>query len=269
VENAQSMTLEVLEDAIKKIQRIQRAKAEQAQDMVAKKSCAGPVKSEEFHGATTWEIVLSKHDNKTKYGFWYENAKVELLKGYSKAFQQEENAPVDLTLLSSQERPEALIVTRISKRGLLDEWNTSHPEAKVKIGDHVVKVNNSETIMDMQKELKSPSCICKILRFPKTFHIQVEKQGNTSSWGFKYASMANSQLLSVAEISQDGLLDRVNRANMRRGCHHLVVLPGMSIDAVNTIENDGTKMAAELTSGQAVQLRIKRNGVGNVAKPVR
>jgi hypothetical protein len=257
-----------MDDAIKKIQMIQRARVERSREKILKKKAAVPIVSEDFYGAKTWEIVLTRHDNKSKYGFWHDNAKVELAKDYMKAIQQDENSPVDLNLLSPEERPEALIVKRIVKKGLLEEWNTIHPEAEVKPGDRVVKVNDATTIMDMQKELRSESCTCKVLRFPDIFLAQVDKSGGDGSVGFSFEAPANSELL-VTEVQQGGVLDKANRANMRRGCHHLVVLPGMRIESVNNLSNDGHTMANELFASNFLNLRVRRAGVGLAAKPSR
>jgi len=234
---------------------------------VEKKRNAVPVGSEDFNGAAVWEVILTKRGNKQKYGFSHANAKFELLKDYNRAQagsnkNSESNVTTDLNLLSPAECPEALIVKRVNEHGLLEEWNFVHPEAEVRPGDRVIKVNNSDTIQDMQKELRTASCTCRILRYPEVFHTELVKRADARKLGFKFEKPANAALveLKVTEVAKAGLLDEVNRQHMINHCHHKVVLPGMRIEAANEVEGDCFKIAEELRKCETVVLRIRRAG---------
>jgi hypothetical protein len=170
-----------------------------------------------------------------------------------------DDVPVDLELLTPEQRPEALIVKRIVKKGLLEEWNYVHPEAEVRNGDRIIQVNGSKTILGMQKELRSASITCKVLRPPEVFSTELRKGGQQRKLGFKFEKPATSEVLRITELVKDGLLDEVNRKHMANGCHHLVVMPGMRIEAANGIDQDFSKILDMIKKNDCVQLRIRRN----------
>jgi len=252
------------EDAVVKIQKIQRGRSDRMR--VEKKRNAIPVGSSDFEGASVWEVPLRKLSGKQKYGFSHTNAKVDLLRDYTKASMPsaarmpDNMIPLDQTLLSDAEYPEALIIKKILDKGLMGDWNFIHPEAEVKPGDRIIEVNGSKTITDMQKQLRTSECICKVLRCPEVFHITLAKQPQRR-FGFKFEKPAVASLreLKITEISKKGLLDEANRANMKMGLHHKVVLPGMRIEAVDEVEGDCFKLAEALRKCNAhVTLRIRR-----------
>lgn len=227
-----------------------------------------------------WEVVLTKHDNKQKYGFSHANGKFEFTKDYAKAVQgsgstknanatnntvnsnntSTSNEPADTTLLSAAECPEALIIKRVGEHGLLEEWNFTRPEADVRPGDRVLSVNSATTIQDMQKELRTSSVTCRILRYSEVFETRLEKKEGLRKLGFKFEKPANAALveLKITEVGKGGLLDEVNRAHMLNKMHHKVVLPGMRIEAANEVEGDCFKIAEELRKCDNVVLRIRR-----------
>merc|ERR1719326_2146723 len=73
------------EAAATKLQSVQRAKVDRQR--VEKKKHAVPVVIEDIDGVSVWEIVLTKHDNKQKYGFSHANAKVQFIQEYVKALE--------------------------------------------------------------------------------------------------------------------------------------------------------------------------------------
>jgi hypothetical protein len=220
-----------------------------------------------------WDVVLKKHDDKQKYGFSHANGKVQFLQDYAKAQKpfnstgNEMNANVD-NILPPSECPEALVIKRVAEHGLLEEWNFVHPEAEVIAGDRVIKVNNSQTIQDMQRELRLPSCVCTMLRYPEIFEVTIVKREGMRKLGFKFEKPANNSLLElrITEVAKDGLLDEVNRANMRSSRHHHVVLPGMRIEAANEAEGDCLKIAEELRHCDRVVMRIRRAAAVQMAQ---
>lgn len=179
-----------------------------AKDRVEKKRNAVPVETEDYFGATVWEIQLVKTEESQRFGFSHASAKAEMLKDYAKALtgiasnksnnkqdnnlnnsnnsnisNEATNVKIDPnTVLSSAECPEALVVKRVSDQGLLEEWNFIHPEAEVRPGDQVIAVNGAKTIQDMQKQLRSNSCVCRILRLPEVFARNWSSKRANGNW---------------------------------------------------------------------------------------
>jgi hypothetical protein len=252
-----------MDAAIKKIQGVQRRRAERTRAQMTRKRNTVRVKTDDMNGAPVWEITLTKRENNSKYGFWHDNAKVEFAKEYAKALQIDTSdaTSADLNnLLAPDERPEALLVKRIIKKQLLAEWNLVHPEAEVRPGDKIIAVNGATTIMEMQKELRAASITCKLLRSPEVFSTELHKGGQTQrKLGFKFEKPANSEVLRITEVVKDGLLDETNRSHMKKGCHHLVVMPGMRIEAANGIAQNTDKLLDMIKKNDAVQLQIRRH----------
>lgn len=250
-----------MESAIRKIQTIQRGRVERTRAQITRRRNTIPIAAVETNGAAVWEIVLSKRDSKSKYGFWHDNAKVEFAKEYAKALSVDigDDSAMALDVLAPAERPEALVIKRIVKKGLLEEWNYIHPEAEVIPGDRIISVNGATSIMDMQKELRSASITCKVLRPPEIFNTELVKSGQQRKLGFKFEKPANSEVLRITEIVKDGLLDEVNRTHMKNNCHHLVILPGMRIEAANEVAQDCSRILEMIKRNDTVQLQIRRN----------
>jgi len=255
-------------------QEKERQKQEDERRRAELKKNAVPVSSSSLNGAIVWEIVLAKRDDNAKYGMTHANAKVEFSKEYAKACRGdgqsgERVATGNLqSVLTAEDCPDALVITRVSDQGLLEEWNFIHPEAEVRPGDRIIAVNDCQAVLEMQKELRTPSVTCKIFRFPDIFHTTLVKRESQSKLGFKFVKpdQRSPQVrLRISTLAQEGLLDEVNRQHMKNNCHHMVVLPGMYIEAANQVEGDCVKIAEELRTCESAELRIRRtNALGNL-----
>jgi hypothetical protein len=255
------------EEAVMRIQRVQRGKADRKR--IEQKRNAAAVPTSDFDGATVWEVPLKKIDpSKQKYGFSHTNAKVDLLREYTKAFMKgatrvdDSQVALDTTLLADDEYQEALIVKKITEKSLMGDWNFIHLEAEVKPGDRIIEVNGCKKITEMQTQLRTSECTLKVLRLPETFYIVLDKNPERK-FGFKFEKPAVKALheLRVTEIAKDGLMDQANRQNMKKGLHHKVVLPGMRIEAADEVEGDCFKIAEALRKcNEPVKLRIRRAG---------
>jgi hypothetical protein len=255
------------EEACMRIQRVQRGKADRKR--IEQKKNAAPVPTSDFEGATVWEVPLKKIDpTKQKYGFSHTNAKVDLLREYTKAFMKgatrvdDTQVALDTTLLADDEYQEALIVKKIAEKSLLGDWNFIHPDAEVKPGDRIIEVNGFKKITEMQTQLRTSECTLKVLRLPETFYITLDKNPERK-FGFKFEKPAVNHLheLRITEIAKDGLMDQANRQNMKKGFHHKVVFPGMRIEAADEVDGDCFKIAEALRKcNKPVKLRIRRAG---------
>ena len=54
----------------------------------------------------------------------------------------------------------------------------------------------------------------------------------------------------------DSIVDQTNRDFIQRGLYHMVMMPGMQIDAVNEVEGDPAAMVKELKTAAVVSLRM-------------
>eukprot|EP00929_Paragymnodinium_shiwhaense_P000182 TRINITY_DN100426_c0_g1_i1.p1 TRINITY_DN100426_c0_g1~~TRINITY_DN100426_c0_g1_i1.p1 ORF type:complete len:2227 (-),score=690.33 TRINITY_DN100426_c0_g1_i1:127-6807(-) len=162
--------------------------------------------------------------------------------------------------------PEVLVVRKIHASGMLDAWNNAHPEAEVCLGDVLEAVNESETIKSMQRELRGDKVRLDVVRYPEVFNIELSKDTfsavSSTKLGFKFRRPANTKLreLRVVEIANDGLLPEWNRLQASQGRYHMVVLPGMRIQAANEVDGDIDGMVQVLRHkvGGKVCLRIRR-----------
>lgn len=152
-----------------------------------------------------------------------------------------------------------MYVKRVIDGGLLDEWNLQHQEQEVRLGDRISEVNGFTTVDEMKHEFKAPTIKMRMVRYPDFFYAELLRTEGRKL-GFKFKS--DSPLLPglrVSEILPGGQMEEINRERMVAGNFHLVVLPGMRIEAANGAELNAAAIAEELRRATVVLLRFRRN----------
>lgn len=155
-------------------------------------------KSEEIE-CQTWDVVLSKRDGATKFGFAYVNYRDIFLKRLGGPAQH---------MLALVAAPELLIVKRVAKDALLDEWNCGNPSLQVCVSDRVAQVNERDTIDGMESALLCDEIRLRMVRYPERFHVDLVKREAVSKWGFMFGKSQGG--LRIADLSSDGLLREYN-----------------------------------------------------------
>eukprot|EP00929_Paragymnodinium_shiwhaense_P101684 TRINITY_DN6483_c0_g1_i1.p1 TRINITY_DN6483_c0_g1~~TRINITY_DN6483_c0_g1_i1.p1 ORF type:complete len:2326 (-),score=505.13 TRINITY_DN6483_c0_g1_i1:121-7098(-) len=162
--------------------------------------------------------------------------------------------------------PETLIVKKVSDEGLLRRWNLEHPEAQVQPRDRILEVNGETGVHEMQQELRSSPITMKLVRYPPSFTVTLEKDEATPKLGFRFSKPRTyaediKQVLKISEVvrTTTSAMETYNRRVLEAGNYHLVVTAGMRVDRVNDIENDAANMGSELHAAKAVTLAIRRN----------
>jgi hypothetical protein len=194
--------------------------------------------------AFLWEVLLQKTDPKEDYGFIQvgEPRDRKTPKGW----------------------PECLIVGSIVKDGLLDAWNRVHPDAEVKPGDRILKVDTCQTVKQMQKALLQDQVTLTICRFPEPLEVVVRKEGR--KLGLK-STKHNPFSLRVLEIEPKGCVAELNKMELDATNWHRVVRPGMFIYAANDASWDAEAIEHELHAAEVVTLHLKRAETGTGMKP--
>jgi hypothetical protein len=192
----------------------------------------------------TWDVSLAKRADAPKFGFSYVSEKVMFLKRLGS------------TAFPMPAAPERLLLKRIVKGALLDEWNLANPNLQVDITDRVSRVNERETIDGMESALLSDEIQLRVLRYPESFHVDLVRRDALSKWGFMFGKSQGG--LRIADVAPDGLLQEYNAVRRSQGLFHLVVLPGMWIEAVNGVEDDSAKIKEEIRQSDSLHLRFRR-----------
>jgi hypothetical protein len=197
----------------------------------------------------TWDVVLSKRVDATKFGFSYVSYREIFLKRLGGCGHQH------LSRLAPA--PNMLLVKRVVKDTLLDEWNCMNPSSlQVCASDKVAQVNEQDTIDGMESALLSDEIRMRMVRYPERFHVDLVKREAVGRWGFKFGRSEGG--LRIADLSSDGLLREHNEVRMSQGLFHLVVLPGMWIEAANGMEGDLAQIKAEIRRSDSLHLRFRR-----------
>jgi len=233
---------------------------------------APPLEKHQGPGYKSWQVTLTKADGK-KFGFSYLNGKTDFMERRTASGNKDESRDTS-AMKSSQSSgdeekkqasvgPELLIVKKVQEEGLLHEWNQVHPDAVVMPGDRVSEVNGSRTLKGMQKELRHNSITMTIMRYGDRFKVELRKRKNQKRLGFKFGKHhgkgeADLKDLKITEVGTSGLLHELNETAISRELWNLVVLPGMKIEAVNSIKGSASQMAEELKTADNVQLLIRR-----------
>merc|ERR1719379_1688336 len=130
-------------------------------------------------GCFVWEVTLTKKDASEKFGF-----------------TQSGKAPL-----------EVLVVRKINEGSLMGEWNKDHPEAEVRVNDRIYRVNSADTVEAMQTELRlSSSVTLRVVRYPSTFEIELDKGGMKLGFKFEKPMNASLQELRITELLEKGAL---------------------------------------------------------------
>lgn len=193
-----------------------------------------------------------------KYGFAHCSARTEFAK---KRFGPEPEDPAEKEKFAAQPGPECLQIRRIMEGGLMHEWNRSHPDARVRAGDSIIEVNEETTIEGMQPQLRAEAIKLRIRRYNDRFSVLLARTPEVQKLGFKFRKREHEGgafEVKITEISVGGLLDVANEEFLSKGKFHMVLCPGMRIEAVNDAEGDADLIAAELRNSQSLQLRVRR-----------
>lgn len=165
---------------------------------------------------------------------------------------------------------QVLVVKGIFEEGLLHHWNLEHPDAAVSVGDRIVEVNGKTKVDEMKAHLHDENCIeITVCRFPGIFNVDLVKTEAQPRLGFKFERPVGqtlkdstmSTVVRVTEVTPGGLLDESNKKYAAAGQPQFIVIAGMFIQAVNTVEGDVDKIADELRGCTKVHLRVLRRHV--------
>lgn len=226
-----------------------------------------PIPKSNWCGCECWDVLLTKRDDKFKYGLTHSNGKAHFLKSIAASIAEGEPldfpTPADGSSVASPSSPingdEFLHVKKVIEGALLDEWNLEHPDAAVRATDCIVAVNGARTMKEMQVELRDAAVQIRVLRYPERFEINLVKRDGKRKLGFKFKPDGHAQVcLRVTEVSAGGLLDEANRKHIADGLFHLVVVPGMRIQAANGAQGSAAAVADQLRLSDAVRMTLAR-----------
>lgn len=223
-----------------------------------------PVAKFDWCGCEYWDVLLAKRDDNLKYGLTHSNGKAHFLKSITGSIAEGEqlefpeassgiNPPPDSSPINGDE---FLNVKKVIEGALLDEWNQEHPDAAVRLNDVIVSVNGARTVKEMQFELRDAAVQIRILRYAHRFEVSLAKREEKRKLGFKFKP--DGHALRVTEVSAGGLLDEANRKHISEGMFHLVVTPGMRIEAANGSRGSASAIADQLRHSDAVHLALAR-----------
>eukprot|EP00746_Dinoflagellata_sp_MGD_P000829 gnl/MRDRNA2_/MRDRNA2_101528_c0_seq1.p1 gnl/MRDRNA2_/MRDRNA2_101528_c0~~gnl/MRDRNA2_/MRDRNA2_101528_c0_seq1.p1 ORF type:complete len:833 (+),score=246.65 gnl/MRDRNA2_/MRDRNA2_101528_c0_seq1:139-2637(+) len=199
---------------------------------------AKPVKKIERAGCVFWQVELKKSHPSDSYGFTQISGKE--------------------WKLDIEAGPEHWLVKRIMNPGLLYHWNQEHPECPVIPTDRIVAVNEFTTLAEMQEAQQESQIKMTICRFPETFELQLQKNGQKLGFMFEKPGPDDQAEIRITKVLQEGALPASNRKEIKSLRWHRVVLPEMCITAVNDVEGDATRLGEELRVCETVRLRIRR-----------
>jgi len=188
-------------------------------------------------GCLIWEVVLKKESLEDKFGFLQANGKQEFQKR-SEGMRGEAAEPY--------QGPEVLLVRKIHEGGLLDRWNNRHPEAAVVPQDRITMVNEETTVEGMQRMIRSPRIVMKMMRYPEEFEVPLRKDGNRL--GFRFEKPHGSADLRITEVVPEGALRIYNEAQIALGRWAFVVLPEMRLTGANNVTNNDENIGEYLKS---------------------
>jgi len=157
--------------------------------------------------------------------------------------------------------PEVLMIANILALGPLAVWNDNYPDMAVKEGDHILEVNDAQFADDMLRELCLPCIRLRIARFPQVFQVSLHKRGGAFGCNFRQPASDTVRELLITDILPNGALSRHNEEKAAHGRWDLVVLPNMSITAVNG-QADPQDMTEVLCQCESVDLCVQRSSLG-------
>merc|ERR1711881_705231 len=108
-----------------------------------------------------------------------------------------------------------------------------------------------DRIDGMESALLCDEIRLRMVRYPEQFHVKLVKREDVFKWGFRFGKSQGG--LRVADLSADGLLREYNEVRIAQGLFHLVVLPGMWIEAANGVE--GMQIKEEIRQSDSLHLR--------------
>lgn len=236
-------------------EKARAARGQAAKDRKANRPKAVPKIKED--DCTCWRVSLAKREDMAKYGFAHSNAKLEFEK--ERGLTEEELAEKPFL-----QGANCLYVRKIAPGGLLEEYNSQHPDAEVRPSDRIMEVNGAKTVPEMKTALRADEVTFMVKRYPETWDVVLSRRDDMKKLGLRYEKPANRTLqeLRITDVARVGLLEEMNHGFSQRGLHHNVVLKGMCLEQVNDAVGDTGKMVEELKKDQeTVTLRIRRTDV--------
>lgn len=201
-------------------------------------------------GCLAWDVVLEKTEG-VELGLTFSNGKAH--------FSMSRQVPA-----ANEKGPETLIINMIKPGSCLDDWNTVHPKAAVKIFDRITDVNGHTTLKEMQEELLNSSVLLmRIVRYPSTFDIHLEPlRDEVALLGLRFSPQSYSQQeLSISKVAETGRIEQHNQISIEQGLFHIVVTPGMLVEAINGHCGSARDLQRYLTEAGSgpLKLRMRRN----------
>jgi hypothetical protein len=221
-----------------------------------------------------WDVHLIKKASNQRYGFSHTSGKDEFNKARAGATQ------------ATEEGPSTLFVKQVRPDGLLYIWNKEHPDAAVLPFDRVAEVNGKKGVEEMQNELRAPSVLLRVVRYPGNFEVDITRDtaeqklgikfekptGDDASAPLKDASISSGSNrpvdeLRVVGLMPQGLLEELNKKHMAEGLYQFVVTNGMYVSGANGIANweDVARRLRQFSTAppigenKSMRLTIRRN----------
>uniref|UniRef100_A0A7S4R941 Uncharacterized protein n=1 Tax=Alexandrium monilatum TaxID=311494 RepID=A0A7S4R941_9DINO len=195
-------------------------------------------------GCECWQVLLEKRQGDEQFGFATISGKLEMQRRSNGALQG----------------PETLIVWRVKEDGLLADWNREFPDVEVQPQDRICSVNNEITIEGMQREIKSPRVLLRVMRYAERFSVKLAREGRLLGCRYEAADAAGLQEMRVLEIGREGALHSHNAEQVDAGLWHFVVLPDMRIESINGVTGNVPKMVERLTGPDDEVTLVVRRG---------
>lgn len=206
------------------------------------------------HGCLVWDLVVERSEAiELGLGFFNGNAH----------FSMSRQVPA-----ADEKGPETLIVNTIKPGSCLDSWNMVHPRAAVEPFDRITDINGRTTVKEMQEELLNNSVLLiRIVRYPATFDIQLmPPTDGVALLGLRFSPQSYSQQdLSILKVAATGRVEQHNQISIEQGFFHLVVTPGMLVEAINGHCGSARDLQRYLTEAGSgpLQLRMRRSEVSH------
>jgi len=202
-------------------------------------------------GFMAWQVLIEKLPGQ-QLGLLHTSGKV--LFNYSRQ-----------TSAVSQEGPEVLVALAVKPSGCLEAWNFEHNDSKIQPCDRICEINGRTGIKEMQGELRKSNVLrMKLLRYPVSFNVNLLPRDGLESLGIQLASdLRYPEQLLISEVLPGRVEDR-NQRNIAQGMYHLVVMPGMRIQAVNGFRGSSQDLASRLNGADQgpLQLTLQRSEDG-------
>jgi len=164
-------------------------------------------------------------------------------------------------LYTNLEDGNSLLIEGVKEdRGLINRWNISNPDRRVKVGDRIIDANNinGNAILLLQ-EIRSQKrlAITVVRKFSQGFNIVIPYRADGEELGL-YLNLEDGDFLMIEGINE-GVFNQWNISNPEQ-----CVKVGDRITNINGINGNASLLLDELKSRKSLVIQIQRNDAGPV-----